>query len=98
MYLTAFLIVVVLSAVVSLRRSMNLSRNSELLGPAQRLAVRRRAIWPAGCGLICMLLGWIVLYFVQDKLVLSVTIHLTALSAAFLGGWFLGVIGGMDWD
>ena len=98
MYLTAFLIVVVLSAVVSLRRSMNLSRNSELLGPAQRLAVRRRAIWPAGCGLICMLLGWIVLHFVQDKLVLSVTIHLTALSAAFLGGWFLGVIGGMDWD
>ena len=98
MYLTAFLIVVVLSAVVSLRRSMNLSRNSELLGPAQRLAVRRRAIWPAGCGLICMLLGWIVLHYVQDKLVLSVTINLTALSAAFFGGWFLGVIGGMNWD
>jgi len=97
-YLTAFLIVVVLSAVVSLRRSMNLSRNSELLGPAQRLAVRRRAIWPAGCGLICMLLGWIVLHYVQDKLVLSVTINLTALSAAFFGGWFLGVIGGMNWD
>lgn len=82
---------------VSLRRSMNLSRNSELLGPAQRRAVRRRAIWPAGCGLICMLLGWIVLHFVQDKLVLSVTIDLTALSAAFFGGWFLGVIW-MDWD
>ena len=98
MYLTAFLIVVVLSAVVSLRRSMNLSRNFELLGPAQRLAVRRRAIWPAGCGLICMLLGWIVLNFVQDKLVLSVTINLTALGAAFFGGWFLGVIGGMNWD
>ena len=98
MYLTAFLIVVVLSAVVSLRRSMNLSRSFELLGPAQRLAVRRRAIWPAGCGLICMLLGWIVLNFVQDKLVLSVTINLTALSAAFFGGWFLGVIGGMNWD
>jgi hypothetical protein len=97
-YLTAFLIVVVLSAVVSLRRSMNLSRNFELLGPAQRLAVRRRAIWPAGCGLICMLFGWIVLHFVQDKLVLSVTINLTALSAAFFGGWFLGVIGGMNWD
>ena len=98
MYLTAFLIVAVLSAVVSLRRSMNLSRNFELLGPAQRLAVRRRAIWPAGCGLIWMLLGWIVLHFVQDKLVLSVTINLTALSAAFFGGWFLGVIGGMNWD
>ena len=98
MYLTAFLIVAVLSAVVSLRRSMNLSRNFKLLGPAQRLAVRRRAIWPAGCGLICMLLGWIVLHYVQDKLVLSVTINLTALSAAFFGGWFLGVIGGMNWD
>jgi len=45
-----------------------------------------------------MLLGWIVLHFVQDKLVLSVTIHFTALSAAFFGGWFLGVIGGMNWD
>ena len=98
MYLAAFLIVAVLSAVVSLRRSMNLSRNYALLGPDQRLAVQRRAIWPAGCGLFCMLLGWIVLHFVQDKLVLSVTIHLTALSAAFFGGWFLGVIGGMDWD
>jgi len=29
----------------------NLSRNSDLLGPAQRLAIRRRAMWPAGCGL-----------------------------------------------
>jgi len=27
-----------------------------------------------------------------------VTINLTALSAAFFGGWFLGVIGGMNWD
>jgi hypothetical protein len=45
-----------------------------------------------------MLLGWIVLHFVQDKLVLSVTINLTALSAAFFGGSFLGVIGGMNWD
>jgi hypothetical protein len=45
-----------------------------------------------------MLLGWIVLHFVQDKLAVSVTIHLTALSAAFFSGWFLGVIGGMDWD
>jgi hypothetical protein len=45
-----------------------------------------------------MLLGCIVLHFVQDKLVLSVTTHLTALSAAFFGGWSLGLIGGMDWD
>jgi hypothetical protein len=42
-------------------------------------------------------LGWIVLHFVQDKLVLYVTINLTGLSAAFFGGWFLGVIW-MDWD
>ena len=97
-FLTACLFVVALSFEVSFRRSRNLSRNSDLLGPAQRLAVRRRAIWPAGCGLICMLFGWIVLHFVQDKLVLSVTINLTALSAAFFGGWSLGLIGGMDWD
>ena len=97
MYLTAFLIVAVLSAVVSQRRSMNLSRNFELLGPAQRRAVRWRAIWPGGCGLICGLLGWIALHFVQDKLVIYVTVNLTGLSAAFFGGWFLGVIW-MDWD
>jgi hypothetical protein len=97
-YLTAFLIVGVLSTGVSLRRSMNLSRNDKLLGPAQRLAVQRRAIWPAGCVLICGLLGWIVLHFVQDKLIVSVTIHFTAFSAAFFSGWLLGVIGGMDWD
>lgn len=37
---------------------------------------------------------------IQDKQELgsSVTIHLMALTAAFIGGWFLGVIGGMDWD
>ena len=98
MYLTAFLIVAVLSAAVSQCRSMHLSRNFELLGPAQRRAVRLRAIWPAGCGLICGLLGWIVLHFVEDKLALYVTINLMAFSAAFFGGWFLGVIGGMDWD
>jgi len=50
-FLTAYLIVVALSFEVSFRRSWALSRNSELLGPAQRLAVRRRAFWPAGCGL-----------------------------------------------
>ena len=98
MYLTAFLIVVVLSAVVSLRRSMNLSRNFELLGPAQRLAVRRRAMWPAGCGLICMLLGWMVFHFVQDKLVLSVTASLMMLSASFFTGSFIGAMSGtVNW-
>jgi len=77
---------------------MTLSRNARWTAPAQWRAARRRAIWPAICGLFCMLLGCIVLHFVQDNLVLSVTIHLTALSAAFFGGWSLGLIGGMDWD
>ncbi|NLS67506.1 hypothetical protein E3H11_00775 [Bradyrhizobium brasilense] len=93
-FLTACLIVVALSFEVSFRRSWNLSRNSELLGPAQRLAVRRRAMWPAGCGLICMLLGWIVLHFVQDKLVLSVTGSLMMLSASFFTGSFIGFMAG----
>lgn len=89
-FLTACVIVVALSFEVSFRRSWNLSRNSELLGPAQRLAVRRRTLWPAGCGLICMLLGWIVLHFVRDKLVL----YLIMLSASCLAGSFLGFMAG----
>ena len=93
-FLTACLFVVALGFEVSFRRSWNLSRNSDLLGPAQRLAVRRRAFWPAGCGLICMLLGWIVLHFVQDKLIVSVTINLTMLSACFLAGSFIGGMAG----
>ena len=98
MYLTAFLIVVVLSTVVSLRRSMAISRNARWTAPAQWRTARWRVIRPAICALFCMLLECIVLHFVQDKLVLSVTTHLTALSAAFFGGWSLGLIGGMDWD
>lgn len=99
MYFTAFLIVVVLSAVVSLRRSRNLSRNSQGAAPAQRLAARRRALWPAICAAIFGL-GLLAFYHIQDKQEFgpSVTLHLAALAAAFLGGWFLGVIGGMDWD
>jgi len=79
---------------VSFRRSWNLSRNSDLLGPAQRLAVRRRAMWPAVGGLICMLLGSMVLHFVQDKLVLSVTASLMMLSASFFTGSFIGFMAG----
>jgi hypothetical protein len=89
-FITACLIVVALSYEVSFRRSWNLSRNSDLLGPAQRLAVRRRAMWPTGCGLICMLLAWMALHFVQDKLVLS----LTMLSACFVSGSFIGLMTG----
>lgn len=99
MYFTAFLIVVVLSAVVSLRRSMNISRNARGAAPAQRRAARWRAAWPAICAAI-FALGLIAFDHVQDKQEFgpSVTIHLIAFSAAFFGGWFLGLIGGMDWD
>ncbi|MBJ7403924.1 MAG: hypothetical protein JHD07_11770 [Bradyrhizobium sp.] len=98
-YFTAFLIVVVLSAVVSLRRSRNLSSNSRGAGPAQRLAARRRALWPALCAAIFGL-GLLAFHHIQDKQEFgpSVTLDLAAFTAAFLGGWFLGVIAGMDWD
>jgi hypothetical protein len=45
-------------------------------------------------------LGLIAFDHVQDRqeFGLSVTLNLAAFTAAFLGGWFLGVIGGMDWD
>jgi hypothetical protein len=67
--------------------------------PAQRLAARWRAVWPAICAAI-FALALIAFDHVQDKQEFgpSVTIHLMAFSAAFFGGWFLGVIGGMDWD
>ena len=93
-FLTACLFVVALGYEVSFRRSWKLSRNSDLLGPAQRLAVRRRAMWPAVGGLICMLLGSMVLHFVQDKLVLSVTASLMMLSASFFTGSFIGFMAG----
>ena len=91
-FLTACLIVVALSFEVSFRRSWTLSRNYELLGPAQRLAVRRRAFWPAGCGLICMLLGWIVLHFVQDKLILSLIMLIACFSTGSLIGAMAGTV------
>lgn len=98
MYFTAFLIVVVLSAVVSLRRSRNLSQ-PQWATPAQRRAARWRATWPAICAAIFGL-GLIAFDHVQDKQEFgpSVTIHLMAFTAAFCSGWFLGLIGGMDWD
>lgn len=93
-FVNACLFVVALGYEVSFRRSWNLSRNSDLLGPAQKLAVLRRAFWPAGCALICMLLGWIVFQFVQDKLVLSVTSGLMMLSASFFTGSAIGAMAG----
>jgi hypothetical protein len=40
------------------------------------------------------LLGWMVLHFVQDKLVLSVTGSLIMLSASFFTGSFIGFMAG----
>lgn len=96
--LTACLIVVILSFEVSFRRSWNLSRNSRGAAPAQRLAARRRALWPAFCAPFCTLLGLIGFDHVQDKLGLSATANLMMLSASFFSGCLLGVIAGMDRD
>lgn len=87
-FFAACLAVLAVSYGLSFRRAWNLSGNSELLGRAQRLAVRRRALWPVGGALICLLLGWILLQFSQDKLVLD----LIMLSACFLAGSFIGVV------
>jgi hypothetical protein len=78
---------------------MKLSRNSQLAGPAQRLAARRRALLPTICAAV-LGFGLIGFYHVQDKQGLdpSATLNLMALTAFFLGGSFLGVIAGMDWD
>ncbi|MET4068985.1 hypothetical protein ABID58_003783 [Bradyrhizobium sp. S3.2.6] len=97
-FLTACLIVVVVSFEVSFRRSWNLSRNSRGVAPAQRLAARRRALWPAFCALVFTLLGLIGFDHVQDKLGLSATANLMMLSVSFFSGWFLGAIAGMDRD
>ncbi|WP_063686849.1 hypothetical protein [Bradyrhizobium stylosanthis] len=99
MYFTAFLIVAVLSAVVSFRRSRTLSRHSHGATSAQRLKVRQQALWPAMCAAF-FALALIAFDHVQDKQEFSpsVTLNLAAFTAAFFGGWFVGVIGGMDWD
>lgn len=93
--LTACLIVVVVSAAVSLRRSRKLSQ-PQWATPAQRLAARRRALWPTICAGFCLLglLGFH--HFQQPELGPTATTYLMMLAASFFGGSFLGVIGGMD--
>ncbi|WP_199805525.1 hypothetical protein [Bradyrhizobium lablabi] len=83
MFLTACLIMLVLSAVVSFRRSRLLSRNFQ-----GRLA----AVWPSLCAGICAL-GLIGFDRIQDKqeFAPSTTIHLMMLIGAFAVGWFAGV-------
>jgi hypothetical protein len=93
-FLTACLIVVVVSAAVSLRRSRNLSQ-PQWATPAQRLAARRRALWPTICAGFCLLvlLGF---HHFQHEQETTATTDLMMLVASFFGGSFLGVIGGMD--
>ncbi|MGY3496689.1 hypothetical protein [Bradyrhizobium sp. USDA 4502] len=81
-FLTACLIVLVLSAVVSFRRSKSLSRNFQ-----GRLA----AIWPSLCAGICAL-GLIGFDRVRDKQEFGpdATIYLFMLIGAFAAGWFVG--------
>ena len=83
MFLTACLIVLVLSAVVSFRRSRLLSRSFQ-----GRLA----AIWPSLCAGI-FALALIGFDRIQDKQEFgpSATIHLMMLIGAFAFGWFAGV-------
>jgi hypothetical protein len=83
MFLTACLIMLVLSAVVSFRRSKFLSRNFQ-----GRLA----AVWPSLCAGI-FALGLIGFDRIQDKqeFAPSATIHLMMLIGAFAFGWFAGV-------
>ena len=82
-FLTACLIVLVLSAVLSYRRSRFLSRSFQ-----GRLA----AIWPALCAAICAL-GLIGFDHIQNKQELgpSATTYLMMLIGAFAAGWFVGV-------
>jgi Mg2+/citrate symporter len=82
-FLTACLIVLVLSAVVSFRRSRFLSRNFQ-----GRLA----AISPSLCAGICAL-GLIGFDQVQDKQEFgpSATTYLIMLIGAIAAGWFVGV-------
>ncbi|MCK1541817.1 hypothetical protein IVA98_02855 [Bradyrhizobium sp. 160] len=95
-FLTACLVVVVVSAAVSLRRSRNLSQ-PQWASPAQRLAARRRAFWPTICAGFC-LLGLLGFHHFQHEpeLAPTATTYLMMLVASFFGGSFLGVIGGMD--
>jgi hypothetical protein len=88
-FLTACLIVVVVSAAVSLRRSRNLSQ-PPWATLAQRLAARRRALWPTICAGFCLLVLLGFQHFQHEQELDP----LMVLVASFLGGSFLGVIGG----
>jgi len=86
-FLTACLIVVVLSAAISLRRCRLLSRN-----PQGRLAVFLPAFCSGACAL--GLIGFQRLQGPQESGSLTTT-YLLMLVVSFFGGWFLGIIGGL---
>jgi hypothetical protein len=93
-FLTACLIVVVLSAVVAYRRAGSLPRNLQgRLDRQERLA----AMWPLFCAGICAM-GLFAFQHLQGRqeLGLLATDYLLILIVSFFGGWFLGVIGWMD--
>ncbi|MBB4382916.1 hypothetical protein GGD66_000446 [Bradyrhizobium sp. CIR48] len=96
-FLTACLMVVVLSAAVAYRRAGSLPRN--LQGRLDRQQ-RRAAMWPAMCAGICALrlLG---LHYVRGwqesgPLETDYLLMLLLLITSFFGGWFLGIIGWID--
>jgi hypothetical protein len=96
-FLTACLIVVVLSAVVAYRRAGSLPRN--LQGRLDRQQ-RRAAMWPVFCAGICAL-GLLGLHQVQGwqesgPFETDYLLMLILLITSFFGGWFLGVIGWID--
>lgn len=95
-FLTACPIVVVVNAGISLRRSRSLSQ-PPWATPAQRLAARRRALWPTLCAGFCLLAVFGFHHFQHEpELGPTATTYLMMLVASFFGGSFLGVIGGMD--
>ena len=96
-FLTACLIVVILSAVMAYRRAGSLPRNLQgRLDRQQRLA----AMWPPICGAICVL-GLIRFDRVQGRqefgpIETDYLLMPALLITSFVGGWLLGVIGWMD--
>jgi hypothetical protein len=91
-FLTACLIVVVVSAQVSSRRSWYLLRDAQLASPARRLAARRRAILPifyvGGSLFLVLLLGRVL-----GPEFGAATTEVLGVLVSILAGSFIGVFG-----